>query len=197
MVNRRAAEDAVRLAAERPRVSLGLHANFTDEADAWWSSTIPRPAGPSSGGSSTGSARWWGACPPTSTRTSTSIAAVPAGPFPGAGPGARPAPEGQPPVIFKGGFYGQWEYGVSDPSKVSLEALQRILRNELRGGVYELAVHPGYADAPVDNVYHRDRELELATLCDPALPEFLDEQGICLIGFSELPGSLAPPADVG
>jgi predicted glycoside hydrolase/deacetylase ChbG (UPF0249 family) len=93
-------------------------------------------------------------------------------------------------VVFKGGFYGQWQYGVSDPSKVSYEALTTILRNELPGGFYELAVHPGYVDPEVDMVYHRDREHELATLCDPRLPAFLEEQAIALIGFGDLPSAL-------
>ena len=98
--------------------------------------------------------------------------------------------------MFKGGFYGQWEYGVTDPSKVSYEALTAILGRELPGGFYELAVHPGYVDPEMDMVYHRDREHELTTLCDPRLPAFLDEQAISLIGFSDLPAALARTGNV-
>ena len=99
-------------------------------------------------------------------------------------------------MVFKGGFYGQWQYGVTDPSKVSYEALTRILANELPGGFYELAVHPGYVDPELDMVYHQDRERELATLCDPRLPGFLDEHGIKLIGFGDLPAVLARAGNV-
>lgn len=95
----------------------------------------------------------------------------------------------RPPVVFKGGFYGQWEYGVSDPSKVSLEALQRILHEELSDGIYEFCVHPGYFDPALEAVYHRDRELELATLTDPGLPAFLESEGIRLISYRELPAA--------
>jgi chitin disaccharide deacetylase len=95
----------------------------------------------------------------------------------------------RPPVVYKGGFYGQWEYGVSDPSKVSLEALQRILHEELADGIYEFCVHPGYFDPGLEAVYHRDRELELATLTDPRLPSFLESEGIRLISFGDLPAA--------
>ena len=90
------------------------------------------------------------------------------------------------PVTFKGGFYGQWEYGVLDPSKLSLTAIERILRHEIQDGIYEMACHPGYYDPEAEMVYHRDRELELATLCDPRLRDILDELGIRLIGFGQL-----------
>jgi predicted glycoside hydrolase/deacetylase ChbG (UPF0249 family) len=100
------------------------------------------------------------------------------------------------PVLFKGGFYGQWHYGVTDPARVSYEALTNILGNELPGGFYELAVHPGYVDPELEIVYHRERELELSTLCDPRLPAFLDEHGITLIGFGDLPAMLARAGNV-
>ena len=95
----------------------------------------------------------------------------------------------RPPVVYKGGFYAQWEYGVSAPEKVSLAALQRILHEELSEGIYEFCVHPGYFDPALEAVYHRDRELELATLTDPRLPAFLESEGIRLISFRELPAA--------
>jgi predicted glycoside hydrolase/deacetylase ChbG (UPF0249 family) len=91
------------------------------------------------------------------------------------------------PVTYKGGFYGQWEYGVSDPTKVSIEALQRILRNEIAGGIYEMCVHPGHVDPDFTSIYHEDRERELATLIDPRVREILAEEDIQLIGFRDLP----------
>ena len=99
-------------------------------------------------------------------------------------------------MLFKGGFYAQWVYGVTDPSKVSYEALTRILGHELDGGFYELAVHPGYFDEGAAMVYHRDRELEVETLCDPRLRGFLAEQGITLVGFGDLPRILARAGNV-
>jgi chitin disaccharide deacetylase len=94
-------------------------------------------------------------------------------------------------VVFKGGFYAQWDYGVTDPSKVSYEALAAILATEIGPGFFELAVHPGYEDPSIEMIYHKDRELELRTLCDPRLPGFLEEQQIQLIGYRDLPQALA------
>ena len=96
----------------------------------------------------------------------------------------------RPPVVFKGGFYAQWEYGVFDPEKVSLAALERILHEELAGGIYEFCCHPGYFDPALVAVYHRDREHELKTLTDPALRPFLDDEVIKLISFAELPSAV-------
>jgi hypothetical protein len=58
------------------------------------------------------------------------------------------------PVLFKGGFYAQWQYGVTDPAKVSYEALTAILAASSEQ-LHELAV-PGYVDQD-GHEYHRDR----------------------------------------
>lgn len=101
----------------------------------------------------------------------------------------------QAPVTFKGGFYGQWEYGVSDPSKVSYEALERILAHELDRGVYELACHPGYFDPEAEYVYHRDRENELRTLTDPRTRALIQRLGLRHISYHELPDAVRGLAD--
>jgi predicted glycoside hydrolase/deacetylase ChbG (UPF0249 family) len=103
----------------------------------------------------------------------------------------------QPPVVFKGGFYGQWEYGVSDPAKVSYEALERILRNELTRGVYELACHPGYFDPEAQYVYHKDREDELKTLVDPRTRTLFSELGLRPLTYHQLPEAVRALADGG
>ncbi len=99
----------------------------------------------------------------------------------------------RPPVVFKGGFYAQWEYGVSDPGKVSLADLERILHEELTDGIYEFCCHPGYFDPAFEAVYHLDREHELKTLTDPALPAFLQAEGVRLISFRDLPAAIEAP----
>lgn len=101
----------------------------------------------------------------------------------------------RPPVVFKGGFYGQWTYGVFEPERVSFQALERILRHEITGGVYEMSCHPGYYDDALDAVYHREREHELRTLLDPRLRPLLDELGIALISYRDL--ARAMRADAG
>jgi chitin disaccharide deacetylase len=94
------------------------------------------------------------------------------------------------PVTFKGGFYGQWEYGVFQPEKVSLDALERILRRELTAGIYEMSCHPGYYDPAFQAVYHREREHELMTLTDPRLRRILDDERLDLISYRDLPDAV-------
>jgi predicted glycoside hydrolase/deacetylase ChbG (UPF0249 family) len=96
----------------------------------------------------------------------------------------------EPPVVYKGGFYAQWQYGVPDPSKVSREALERILRNEIGPGIWELCCHPGRVDPRLTCVYHAERELELQTLTDPGLPAVLAELGIERIDYRQLPEAI-------
>ncbi|HET9317374.1 MAG TPA: ChbG/HpnK family deacetylase [Vicinamibacteria bacterium] len=99
----------------------------------------------------------------------------------------------RPPVVFKGGFYGQWTYGVFEREKVSFEALARILRNEIADGIYEMSCHPGYFDPALTAVYHRDREAELETLTDRRLRPLLEELGITLISYRELGRATVQP----
>ncbi len=196
MVNTPATGEGVRLAREHPRLSVGLHVNFTNEAqrliDLNDEDACRREL-------------------KNQFRLFTDLM------------GCRPAhldshqhvhrhemrgplfeeladSEGlplrdRPPIVFKGGFYAQWEYGVSDPSKVSLEALERILHEELTEGIYELCCHPGYFDPTFEAVYHLDREHELQTLTDPALPAFLESEGIRLISYADLPAAMSTLRD--
>jgi chitin disaccharide deacetylase len=97
----------------------------------------------------------------------------------------------EPPVVYLGGFYGQWEYGVSSPEKVGFDAIATIIRREVEDGVTELACHPGYAEPEASLVYDSEREIEVSTLCDPRLPQLLEEAGIRLISYDELPRVLA------
>jgi chitin disaccharide deacetylase len=91
------------------------------------------------------------------------------------------------PVVFKGGFYGQWTYGVFEPERVSFQALERILRHEIGEGIYEMSCHPGYYDDALTAVYHHERESELRTLMDPRLRPLLEELRIALVSYRELP----------
>ena len=192
VVNGRAVDDAVRIARDHPGLSVGLHVNFTDEAQRLVEFDDPLTCR-------------------TELRRQFDLFCDKLGRLPTHLDShqhvhrerrRRPffrelAREHGVPmrdsslVVFKGGFYAQWEYGVTDASKVSYEALTKILGNELTGGFYELACHPGYFDPRLEMVYHKDRELELATLCDPRLRPFLHEHQIELIGYAQLPPALA------
>ena len=121
MVKRRGTDEAVRLRPGAPALSLGLHVNFTNEAERLVEFDDPRAgAATSCGGSSTASWQLDGpAARPTSTRTSTSIAraALPAessGSWPKStacrcGTSRRSS--------SRAASTAQWEYGVSDPRR--------------------------------------------------------------------------------
>jgi chitin disaccharide deacetylase len=69
----------------------------------------------------------------------------------------------------------------------------RFVLSHLRDGVSELMCHPGYPDEPLlqASSYAREREQELAALCDPSVRETISADGIELITFRELPGPAA------
>jgi len=88
-------------------------------------------------------------------------------------------------VAFVGGFYAQWEWGVTDPYHVSPEFLISILRNEVGDGWTEIGCHPGYA-AGLTSAYLTEREAELATLTDPRVREEIETLGIRLASYADL-----------
>jgi predicted glycoside hydrolase/deacetylase ChbG (UPF0249 family) len=188
MVNGPAVSEAAALAQAHPELAVGLHVNFTNEAEHWFDLEDERLCRDELHAQYRRFLELLGRKPthldshqhvhrhPMRRRLFEELAESEGLPL-----------RDRPPVVFKGGFYGQWEYGVSDPNKVSLEALENILRNELTGGVYEFACHPGYFDPALEAVYHRDREHELRTLTDPRLPQVLLEEGLRLISYRDLP----------
>ena len=81
-------------------------------------------------------------------------------------------------------FYGRWN-GESHPEQIGVPGLLGLLRSGVGAGVTELVCHPGYADGLASS-YAGEREIELATLCDPRLREALAVHQISLIGFGDL-----------
>jgi predicted glycoside hydrolase/deacetylase ChbG (UPF0249 family) len=192
MVNTPGTEEAVALASVRPGLSLGLHVNFTNEAQRLVEFDDPEVCRRELRRQFDRFVALTGR-PPTHLDSHQHVHRRP-----------RCQPSflelalehdlplrDRPPVTFKGGFYGQWEYGVSQPAKVSFEALTSIVSTELRRGIYELAVHPGYLDEAADYVYHRDREWERETLSDPRLPALLRDQEVELISYHQLKDAVA------
>jgi len=90
-------------------------------------------------------------------------------------------------VTFVGGFYAQWEWGQADLEHVSLDALHGILRDETTDPWTEVSCHPGYLSPDFTSVYLAEREAELATLCDPAVPALLRAAGLVLASFADVP----------
>lgn len=88
-------------------------------------------------------------------------------------------------VAFVGGFYAQWEWQVTELGHVSVDALQAILRDETADGWTEISCHPGYRWPDFSSVYHAEREAELATLTDPAVPRTLEECDLRLASYAD------------
>jgi predicted glycoside hydrolase/deacetylase ChbG (UPF0249 family) len=91
-------------------------------------------------------------------------------------------------VRFIGGFYGQWEFGVTDLHHISPEFLIWILRNEVGEGWTEIGCHPGYAEG-LTSMYLAEREVELDTLTHPRVREEIETLGIRLASFAQLPAA--------
>lgn len=89
-------------------------------------------------------------------------------------------------VTYIGGFYGQWEWLITDLHHVSPEFLIWILRNEVGEGWTEIGCHPGYVSADFTSVYRTEREVELTTLKHPAVREEIRSRGIRLASYREL-----------
>jgi chitin disaccharide deacetylase len=87
-------------------------------------------------------------------------------------------------------FYGQWA-GESHPEQLAVESLERMLASGVGEGVTELICHPGYRDGCLVSSYRAEREVEIATLCDPRVPGILAALGIELTNHGAA-GRLAP-----
>ena len=92
-------------------------------------------------------------------------------------------------VGYIGGFYAQWEWGVTNLEYVGVPFLQALLRDEVRAGWNEIACHPGYATPDFASVYLAEREAEVRTLTDPRIRRTIDELGIRLASYADYPAS--------
>jgi predicted glycoside hydrolase/deacetylase ChbG (UPF0249 family) len=93
----------------------------------------------------------------------------------------------EPPVPYVGGFYGQWEEGVTDLHHVSPEFLIWLLHNEVGDGFTEIGCHPGYTGNGFRSSYLEEREVELRTLTDARVRDEIDALGIRLTNFATVP----------
>ena len=86
-------------------------------------------------------------------------------------------------LVAPDGIIGVIETGLLDP------ALLRQALASLPEGTWELVSHPGYADQDLRAIRTRlieSRERERDLLTSPELQDFLNKQGIRVIGFREL-----------
>lgn len=87
-------------------------------------------------------------------------------------------------VRYDGRFYGQTNTGDALTAGITPGHLIDMLR-DLAPGVTEVACHPGWAGDLV-TMYDAERQIELQTLCDPAVRRAIADQGLDLIGFADL-----------
>jgi predicted glycoside hydrolase/deacetylase ChbG (UPF0249 family) len=92
-------------------------------------------------------------------------------------------------VQFVGDFYAQWEWGVTDLDKVSVDAFLDLLRRRVPRGWTEFACHPGYRSPDYRAMYLEEREAELRTLTDRRLRDAIDAAGIRLVSYADYPSA--------
>jgi chitin disaccharide deacetylase len=89
------------------------------------------------------------------------------------------------PVKFVGGFYAQWEDGVTELEYVSVPFLLKMIREEVGSGWTEISCHAGYRSPDFKSVYLAEREAEVATLTDPRVKAFIGRSGIRLRSYAD------------
>jgi predicted glycoside hydrolase/deacetylase ChbG (UPF0249 family) len=89
-------------------------------------------------------------------------------------------------VNFIGKFYAQWD-GETHLEAIGPEALLRIIQTELQDGFNELCCHPGRADDQLESSYSLERQTELETLCHDDVAQAIEQLGIRLATFRDLP----------
>jgi predicted glycoside hydrolase/deacetylase ChbG (UPF0249 family) len=93
-------------------------------------------------------------------------------------------------VYYVGNFWGQPEWGHTDISRVSVGSLLTILES-LRPGVSEVSCHPGHLEHRADAFYNREREIELRSLTSGQVKAVLAAKGIHLISFRDYDHAVA------
>ncbi len=83
-------------------------------------------------------------------------------------------------------FYAVWDDGQTHAEWVSPDNLVRMLEQDIGPGITELSCHPGLVDPALSSPYHRERELELAALCDPAVRSYLERSDIVRVSYADL-----------
>jgi len=86
-----------------------------------------------------------------------------------------------PHINYCGNFYGQTGSGAPYPEAIQAPSLIRVLA-DLPPGITELACHPGYDDG-LRTMYRSEREIEVRTLCDPAVRTAINQLQIDLCCF--------------
>jgi chitin disaccharide deacetylase len=87
-------------------------------------------------------------------------------------------------IRYEGGFYGQSGKGDPFPQGIAPEALLELIR-ALPPGWTEIGCHPAAGPVPTSS-YDAERQVELATLCDPRVREALNVTNVKLCNFAQV-----------
>lgn len=90
-------------------------------------------------------------------------------------------------VAYIGGFYAQWEYGVTELQYVRRPFLTHVIATEALTEFTELACHPARITGDFQSAYLAERAVELATLTEPGLREELEALGVVLASYHDWP----------
>ena len=92
----------------------------------------------------------------------------------------------RPGIRYIGGFYGQWEAGVTDLTHLTREYLLELVATEAIGQVSEISCHPAAHVRGLRSSYGVERLVELETLTSPGLAAAIADLGVTLVTFDAL-----------
>ncbi len=95
-------------------------------------------------------------------------------------------------VGYIGGFYGQWEEGVTETRYIRRDFLLQLVRTEVLEGFTELACHPARLTGDFSSSYLDERAIELSTLTEPGLRKEIELLGVTLASFRDWQAARAP-----
>lgn len=87
-------------------------------------------------------------------------------------------------VAYIGGFWAQWEVGVTNLDYIRRPFLVHLIATEALGEVTELACHPAKVTGDFRSSYLEERAVELATLTEPGLREEIEALGVTLVSYA-------------
>jgi chitin disaccharide deacetylase len=96
-------------------------------------------------------------------------------------------------VVYRGEFHGQSGRGEAWPAGITTDALGRIIAS-VAPGTTELGCHPGDGAAGA-SVYDAERSVERAVLCDPAVFAALADEAVELVSFGTPQNATEPSSD--
>jgi predicted glycoside hydrolase/deacetylase ChbG (UPF0249 family) len=94
-------------------------------------------------------------------------------------------------VEFRGGFYGQPEFGKTDLRAIGVDALVSMLRS-VEPGMTEISCHPGRVDPWPGRQYNAEREEEVRTLVHERVRATIEAQGITLVTYAARRPTIRP-----